>query len=514
MYFAAPQGAEKVNAMGVEFTTLAPVKPERDRALGWLREGRSVPLFREVLADLETPVSAYLKLAGDRPSFLLESIESSERLGRFSFLGGDPYLVVSMRDGIARFLEHGEERTEPFDDPMAVIDAELARRDVVNLPELPRFQGGAVGYMGYETVRYFEDIPLPAEDDLNLPDLVLMFVDTLVVFDHLTHSMKLVAQAVSTGDPEGDYDRAVERIERLAIRLASPATASTAIPAAGPRTGGKAILNRTQSDFESAVRKARKHITEGDIIQVVLSLRIARELSVPAFTVYRFLRTVNPSPYMFFLDLKDMQVVGASPEMLVQAEGPRVRTRPIAGTRPRGENPDADEAMAHELLADEKERAEHVMLVDLGRNDIGRVAKSGSVEVTDFMSVEKFSHVMHIVSQVEGDLIDGETATAALRACFPAGTLSGAPKIRAMEIIAELEPTWRGLYGGAVGYFSYSGDIDTAITIRTMLAKDGYGYVQAGAGIVADSDPETEFQECQNKARALLRAIDLAEGAG
>ncbi len=500
--------------MGVEFAPLAPLRPDRERALAWLREGRSVPLYREVLADLETPVSAYLKLAGDRPSFLLESIESSERLGRFSFLGGDPYLVLSMRDGVARFRENGVERTESFSDPMAVIDAELAQRKAVALPELPRFQGGAVGYLGYETVRYFEDIPLPAEDDLKLPDLVLMFVDTLVVFDHLTHSMKLVAHAVSSGDPEADYDLAVERIERLARRLTSPAVAGAAIPAARPRNGGRTILNRTRSDFEAAVRKAREYIVAGDIIQVVLSLRIARELRVPAFTVYRFLRTVNPSPYMFFLDLQEMQVVGASPEMLVQAEGRRVRTRPIAGTRPRGANPEEDQAMACELLADEKERAEHVMLVDLGRNDVGRVARRGSVEVTEFMSVEKFSHVMHIVSQVEGDLRSGETATAALRGCFPAGTLSGAPKIRAMEIIAELEPTRRGLYGGAVGYFSFSGDIDTAITIRTMLAKDGYGYVQAGAGIVADSDPETEFQECQNKARALLRAIDLAEEAG
>ncbi len=500
--------------MGIEFTTLAPIQPERDRALGWLREGRSVPLYREVLADLETPVSAYLKLADDSPSFLLESIESSERLGRFSFLGGDPYMVVTMRDGIARFLEDGQEREEPFTDPMAIIDRELARRSVVDLPELPRFQGGAVGYLGYEAVRYFEDLPLPAEDDLHLPDLCLMFVDTLVVFDHLTHSMKLVAHAVGTGDPEADYAAAEARIERLVRRLAGPLPAPTPIPATPPPEGIVPGLNRTQEDFEAAVRRAKRYITDGDIIQVVLSLRIARELKVSAFTVYRFLRTVNPSPYMFFLDMQDLQVVGASPEMLVQAEGRRVRTRPIAGTRPRGATPEEDDELARELLADEKERAEHVMLVDLGRNDVGRVVDSGSVEITEFMSVEKFSHVMHIVSQVEGDLHEGETATAALRACFPAGTLSGAAKIRAMEIIAELEPTRRGLYGGAVGYFSFSGDIDTAITIRTMLAKDGFGYVQAGAGIVADSVPETEFQECQNKARALLRAIELAEEAG
>ena len=499
--------------MGIEFTTLAPARPERDRALGWLREGRSVPLYREVLADLETPVSAYLKLAGDHPSFLLESVESSERLGRFSFLGGDPYLVVTMRDGIATFRENGEARDEPFSDPMGVIDRELARRNVVDLPELPRFQGGAVGYLGYEAVRYFEDIPLPANDDLNLPDLCLMFVDTLVVFDHLTHSMKLVSHAVATGDPEADYAAAEARIERLAGRLSAPLPAPTPIPAVPRANGVTTGLNRTREDFESAVRRAKQYITDGDIIQVVLSLRIARELNVAAFTVYRFLRTVNPSPYMFYLDLLDLQVVGASPEMLVQAEGRRIRTRPIAGTRPRGATPDEDDELARELLADDKERAEHVMLVDLGRNDLGRVAERGTVEMTDFMSVEKFSHVMHIVSQVEGDLREGETATAALRACFPAGTLSGAAKIRAMEIIAELEPTRRGLYGGAVGYFSYSGDIDTAITIRTMLAKDGYGYVQAGAGIVADSVPASEFEECQNKARALLRAIDLAEEA-
>ena len=511
---SASKGAKKADAMGVEFTALAPLQPERNRVIDWLSDGYSVPLYREILADLETPVSAYLKLAGEQPSFLLESIESSDRLGRFSFLGGAPYLVVSMRDGVAQFRESGGQRVASFTDPMSVIDEELARRNAVSLPELPRFQGGAVGYVGYETIQYFEDIPLASEDDLELPDLLLMFVDTLVVFDHFTHSMKLVAHAVNTGHPEQDYDRAVERIELLTRQLAVPSVHATPIRECDASDATASLINQTQADFELAVHRAKEYITAGDIIQVVLSLRIARKLNVSAFTVYRFLRTVNPSPYMFFLDFQDIEIVGASPEMLVQSEDNRIRTRPIAGTRPRGDSREADRAMAHELLADDKERAEHVMLVDLGRNDIGRVAQAGSVEVTDLMSIEKFSHVMHIVSQVEGDLEDGTTATAALRSCFPAGTLSGAPKIRAMEIIAELEPTRRGLYGGAVGYFSFSGDVDTAITIRTMLAKNGYGYVQAGAGIVADSVPESEYRECLNKAQALLRAINLAEGTG
>ena len=336
---------------------------------------------------------------------------------------------------------------------------------------------------------------------------MLMFVDTFIVFDHLHRTIKLVSQAVSTGDAPGDYRRAVARIDRLHDALRAPNDA-VALPFASPRSTplDEAPANMTQPEYERAVARTKEYIAAGDIIQAVISLRLVRELGVSAFSVYRQLRRINPSPYMYFLDMGEFEVVGASPEMLVQAEGRRIRTRPLAGTRPRGESPDEDAALAAELMASDKERAEHVMLVDLGRNDIGRVAAAGTVHVSTLMAVEKFSHVMHIVSEVEGELESGKTGLDALRACFPAGTLSGAPKIRAMEIIAEMESTRRGLYGGAVGYFSFSGDVDTAITIRTMVAKDGLSYVQAGAGIVADSDPEMEYNECLSKARAVNKS--------
>ncbi len=500
--------------MSVQLKSAAGVQPDREQVLDWLEQGRSVPVFRDVLADLETPVSTYLKLAGTGPSFLLESVESADRLGRYSFLGAAPYSVISMRDGVGRFVSDENDESWTYSDPLKVIEREIARRNSVAIPQLPRFQGGAVGFLGYEIVRHFEELPATGRDDLGLPDAMMMLVDTFVVFDHLRHSMKIVSQAVSTGNPVADFDRAVERIDELEEALSAPMD-THGFPFPAPHGAGTKSppANLTQAEYESSVVAAKEYIAAGDIIQVVLSLRLAKELRVPAFSVYRQLRRVNPSPYMFFLDMGDFQVVGASPEMLVQAEGREIRTRPIAGTRPRGETPEQDSAMEAELLASDKERAEHVMLVDLGRNDIGRVAEGGTVRVDTLMSVERFSHVMHIVSQVDGELREGRSGMDALRACFPAGTLSGAPKIRAMEIIAELEPTRRGLYGGAVGYFSFSGDLDTAITIRTMVAKNGCGYVQAGGGIVADSDPAAEYQECMNKAQAVLRAIDLAQEA-
>ena len=501
--------------MSVELGSATAVKPDRDTAVAWLDQGRSVPLYREILADLETPVSAYLKIAGGGRSFLLESVESSDRLGRYSFIGSEPYSVVRMRDGVQRICPDSDGEYSTFDDPLKVIEAELARRNAVSIPELPRFQGGAVGFLGYEVVRHFEELPPPGRDDLGLPDALLMFVDTFIVFDHLHRTIKLVSQAVSTGDPAGDYDRAVERIDRLHDALSAPNDARSLLPFAPSRstTLDQGPANMTRREYEDAVVRTKEYIAAGDIIQAVISLRLVRELDVSAFSVYRHLRRVNPSPYMYFLDMGGFQVVGASPEMLVQAEGRRVKTRPLAGTRPRGANPEEDSALADELMASDKERAEHVMLVDLGRNDVGRVAEGGTVHVSTLMAVERYSHVMHIVSEVEGDLESGKTGLDALRACFPAGTLSGAPKIRAMEIMAEMEPTRRGLYGGAVGYFSFSGDVDTAITIRTMVAKDGLGYVQAGAGIVADSDPEMEYEECMSKARAVMRAINLAQEA-
>jgi anthranilate synthase component 1 len=397
---------------------------------------------------------------------------------------------------------------------------------------MPRFQGGAVGYLAYECVRYFERLPTPERDDLALPDAVLMLADTLVVFDHVKHRMRVLAHAdisAHDGDVDAAYAEALHRIDALVARIQSPVTPTKD---EGPRTNGVAgdssfvepaldgakgpssseitsTVDRTL--YMAAVDQAKEYVYDGDIIQVVPSQRLSRPVSAHPFSIYRALRAVNPSPYMYLLCLDDTYVVGASPEMLVQVEDGAVRTRPIAGTRPRGQNAAEDERLGADLLADEKERAEHIMLVDLGRNDLGRVCAPGSVRVSTLMDVEKYSHVMHIVSEVEGKLRDDKDAYDALRSCFPAGTVSGAPKIRAMEIIAELEPCRRGIYAGAVGYFSYDGNLDTAIAIRTMVVKDGVAHVQAGGGIVADSVPATEYQESLNKAAALLRALDLAE---
>ena len=498
--------------MNVESTSAAEVHPARVKVIDWLDRGYSVPVYREILADLETPVSAYLKTASRGPSFLLESVESNDRQGRYSFLASRPYLLVEMRDGVGHFSPDPNGSSGIFTDPLRVIERELALRNAIPIPELPRFQGGAVGFLGYETVRHFEELPTPGRDDLGLPDVMMMFVDTFIVFDHLHRTVKLVSQAVNTGDSSGDYDRALARIDELEQVLAEPIDSRLVPFQSSEQTSLDELeANMTREEFEEAVVRTKDYIAAGDIIQAVISLRLVRELGASAFSIYRQLRRVNPSPYMYFLDMNDFQVVGASPEMLVQAEGRRIKTRPLAGTRPRGRDSQEDAAMVKELMASDKERAEHVMLVDLGRNDIGRVARGGSVYVGTLMAVEKFSHVMHIVSEVNGQLEADKTGMDALRACFPAGTLSGAPKIRAMEIIAEMEPTRRGIYGGAVGYFSFSGDVDTAITIRTMVAKDGRGYVQAGAGIVADSDPYMEYEECLSKARAVIRAIDLAQ---
>lgn len=500
--------------MSATYAELVPINPGRDEAISLLHQGFSVPVYREILADLETPVSAYLKLSGDAPSFLLESAESADTIGRYSFVGANPYLIVSMRDGHAEFQREGKRHKEKFDNPLDLIERELCSRNVKANPDLPRFQGGAVGFLGHESVCYFENIPTTGQDDLGVPDSTMMFVDSFVIFDHYTRSLKLVSQAVADGHPEQSYDRAIKSIEQMQRILNTPLEirSNKSRFVTSERTFDS--LNQSQSQHEKAVLRAKEYIASGDVIQVVLSVRIARTLSVPAFDVYRFLRQVNPSPYMFFLDLGDMQIAGASPEMLVQVEGDGIKVRPIAGTRWRGCDAAEDDKLAAELLNDEKERAEHVMLVDLGRNDVGRVAIGGTVNVPTLMAVEKFSHVMHIVSEVAGTLAPDMRSVDALRSAFPAGTLSGAPKIRALEIIDELEPTRRGVYGGAVGYFSFTGDVDTAISIRTMLARHGHAFVQAGGGIVADSNPKYEFNECMNKAQAVIRAIEMAEEVG
>ena len=471
--------------------TLAEVKELAGR-------GNLVPVYCEIMADLETPVSAYLKIARGSYSFLLESVEGGEQLARYSFLGTEPSLI----------LETGRE--QPVD-PLRLIEKELSRFQLVPISGLPRFHGGMVGYLGYEVARYFERLPSPVPDPLGLPESVMMLADSLLVFDHLTHKIRVVSHAHLDGDIESAYQKATRKIDSLVARLRQPIP--TQPEAKFSPTASPILSNFTQAEFEADVLKAKEHIYAGDVIQVVLSQRLARPMKADPFALYRALRSLNPSPYMYYLQLGDFYVVGSSPELLVRVEDAVVSTHPIAGTRPRGKSAAQDRALEEELRHDEKERAEHIMLVDLGRNDVGRVSEPGTVKVTQLMDIERYSHVMHLVSHVQGRLRTGLSQFDALRSCFPAGTVSGAPKIRAMQIIAELEPDKRGPYAGAVGYFGFSGNMDTAITIRTSLIKDGIAYIQAGAGIVADSIPEREYQECLSKAEALLKAMEQAEVA-
>ena len=464
-------------------------------------EANLIPVYREVVADLETPVSAYLKIARGAYSFLLESVEGGERLARYSFMGTEPY----------RVLRTGPGEPDGDGDPLLRVQAELERFTPAHVEGLPRFLGGAVGYLAYECAHYFEPrVPVPAVDPQGLPEAVFLFTDSLLVFDHLKHRIQIVAHAHVDGDADRAYADAVARVDELADRLAQR------LDGARSGVGGGEVpapaSNKTHEQYHDMVARAKEYIVAGDVIQVVPSQRLEIPLPGDPFDVYRSLRAINPSPYMYYLHLDDVDVVGASPEMLVRVEDGRVDTHPIAGTRRRGADAAEDRALEAELVASEKERAEHIMLLDLGRNDIGRVAKPGTVQVTQALEVERYSHVMHLVSHVTGRMADGASVYDALRACFPAGTVSGAPKIRAMEIIAELEGERRGLYAGAVGYFSFSGNMDTAIGIRTMVVKDGTAYVQAGGGVVYDSDPELERLETLQKADALLRAIADAQG--
>ena len=465
------------------------------------KDGNLVPIYREIVADLETPVSAFLKVNRGGYSFLLESVEGGQRLARYSFIGTEPYRVLATK---------GKQKT----DPLPLVAKELNKYKIVPVSGLPRFCGGAVGYLGYETVTRFEELPSPDRDPLGLPESLFMLVDTMLVFDHVTHKIKVLSHVHLDGDIEGAYQEAVDRIENLAGKLSQPLPSSQHTKAATHSMSSyKLSSNFSKEEFEASVLKIKQYITEGEAIQVVLSQRLAQPTDVTPFEIYRALRTINPSPYMFFLDFNDFHIIGASPEMLVRVEDGVVMTRPLAGTRPRGKTPAEDAMLEQELRSDEKERAEHIMLVDLGRNDIGRVSEPGTVEVSELMDVERYSHVMHLVTHVQGKLRRDLTAFDALRACFPAGTVSGAPKIRAMEIIAEFEPEKRGPYAGAAGYFSFSGNMDMAIAIRTMVMTKGVAYVQAGGGIVYDSVPEREYEESMNKARALLKAISQAESS-
>lgn len=487
--------------------------PSKEEFVRRSQSGNLVPVYRKVLADMETPVSAYRKIARGKYSFLLESVEGGEHLARYSFLGTDPFLIFKSKGQEVQIIERWRaDRIELEDgrDPLHVLKDLLARYKWVDDPDLPRFCGGAVGYIGYDTVRFFEKLPDTTTDDLEVPECFFVFTDILVVFDHLKHRMKIVCNPEVGSDPGTTYDLACEKIDEIVERLRS----TNLPPRSGPGENIEPpapVSNMTQQEYEASVEAAKEYIRAGDIIQVVLSQRLSTPLSADPFDVYRALRSVNPSPYMYYLAYDDIKLIGSSPEILVTEDRGMVTTRPIAGTRPRGKTEEEDRRLEEELLADEKERAEHIMLVDLGRNDIGRVCEYGTVNVDELMVIERYSHVMHIVSNVRGKLGADHDQFDVLRAAFPAGTLSGAPKIRAMEIIEELEPTRRGTYGGAIGYFSFSGNMDTCITIRTILVKDGVAYMQAGAGVVADSIPENEHRECMNKAGALLKAIEMAQ---
>ncbi len=505
-------------------------------------KGNLIPVYREILADTDTPVSAALKLGGT-PSFLLESVVGGEKWARYSFLGSRPSKVIrSWGKRIEIRDDQGGNKMFEVDDPLEVIKKEVETFRPVDVEGLPRFYGGFVGYIGYDMVRFFERIPDQDKPGLGLPDMFFMVADTMLIFDGLRQTIKIVSNVCLDGkDPAEVYQEAVEKIENVVERLrrstinsqqslvmsqesekrsqeANPSLCSGNPPTPPLEKGGKGGFEKgysssftTREAFEEAVLRGKEYIMSGDVIQVVLSQRFERKSYVDPFHIYRALRVINPSPYMYFIDTGDATLVGSSPEILVRLEGRKIILRPIAGTRRRGETEGEDVFLEAELKDDPKETAEHIMLVDLGRNDVGRVAEIGSVKVTELMTVERYSHVMHLVSNVEGNLRKGRDAFDVLRSCFPAGTVTGAPKVRAMEIIEELEPTSRGPYAGAVGYFSYSGNMDMCITIRTLVIKGDKVYVQAGAGIVADSIPKREYTETVNKAMGMMRAVDMAE---
>jgi len=470
--------------------------------------GTFVPVYKEIVADLLTPVSAFLKIAEYSDyAFLFESVEGGEQVGRYSFLGKDPFLIVRSRCG-KTVVDRGGQTFESDQDFVAAVRDLMADFRSPVIPGLPRFTGGAVGYLGYDAAAWFEPVKLQASSDVD-DEACFMLFDTVLVFDHLRHQILIVANARISHDQDlaalYQFARAkIEFVERELNRTLSMVAPVQAEPL-------EITSNVTREDFEDRVRTAKEHIAAGDIYQVVLSQRFETQFDAEPFTAYRALRHVNPSPYMYFLRIGDRTIVGSSPEMLVRVEGQKIQTHPIAGTRPRGSTVEEDRRLAEELLHSEKERAEHIMLVDLGRNDLGRVSEYGTVEVPTYMTIERYSHVMHIVSIVEGKLSGEHDRLDALVSCFPAGTVSGAPKVRAMEIIAELESGRRGVYAGAIGYLNCGGDLDFCITIRTVVIENGRAYVQAGAGIVADSDPAFEYEETRDKARAVIQALELAQ---
>ncbi|HNZ38863.1 MAG TPA: anthranilate synthase component I [Candidatus Latescibacteria bacterium] len=488
------------------------IAPSFEEAKRLVNAGAMLPVHRRILADTETPVSAYMKIrAEDRYSFLLESVEGAEKYARYSFLGVDPFLKFSASGTRSEAHDRRSNTNDVRDgNPISHLRELLHQHRGIPLEGLPRFSGGAVGYFAYDAVRWVEKISDSGTDDIGLDDAVFLFYDTVLVFDSVAHQIILVSNVRLTDDESElrvQYDAAVRKIAHLEKLLAYPVNPR---PVRG--TGiSELSANMTREQFERAVEVAKEFIRAGDIIQVVLAQRFRVKIASGAFDIYRRLRIVNPSPYMFFLALDDTEILGASPELLCRVEAGVVHVRPIAGTRRRGATEDEDRHLEDELRADPKERSEHIMLVDLGRNDVGKVAIPGTVRVSEFMVVERYSHVMHLVSHINGRLREDQDRLDAFFSCFPAGTLSGAPKVRAMEIIDDLEPTRRGVYGGAIGYFDFAGNLDTCIAIRTVLVKNGVAFIQAGAGIVADSDASSEYEETLNKSRAMISAIEMAE---
>ncbi len=491
----------------------SPYSLSLDQFRQYAGKGNLVPLYREILADYETPVSAFAKIDHGPSAYLLESIEGGEKWARYSFLGsGSPIVVYEDRGDLLVVQGARKKRIPSRGNPLERLREMMEGYRPVTVPDLPPFVGGAVGYLSYDMVRTFEDLPARQKDSLNLPDFAFLLTDTMLIFDNVAHKIKVVATAHVTAKGargiKDAYRSATDRIERTITRLKRPLRHTR------PHRRRRPVnftANMSKADFEKMVMRTKEYIRAGDIVQAVLSQRWETNIQTPPLQLYRALRVVNPSPYMYYLRIAGVELVGSSPETLVRCENGVISLRPIAGTRRRGVTAEEDQQMERRLLADEKERAEHVMLVDLGRNDVGRVAKPGSVTVDSLMHVERYSHVMHIVSNVTGQLDASKTSYDVLRACFPAGTVSGAPKIRAMQIIDELEPNRRGLYAGAVGYFSFSGNMDMCINIRTVVVKKHQAFIQAGAGIVADSNSEHEYEETCNKARAMMKAVELAE---
>lgn len=493
------------------------VFPSKDDFIRLIKNYNVIPVYLEINADLDTPVSAYLKLKKSDYSFLLESVEGQEKIARFSFLGADPALVFKSTSRCIQVFEPHKGSEKLFstaDTPLDEIREIMRGFKAAPVVGLPRFYGGLVGYAGYDMVRFFEDIPDKNRDDLGVPDCVFMLTDTLLVFDHVKHTIKIVANVIipekqarrSLSGSLRLYKGAIKKINSICAQLKKPLLDKIVQNKQGKVV--EVFSNFRKMEFEHIVKKAKEYIRKGDVIQVVPSQRFKMKVAKDPFRIYRDLRSLNPSPYMYFLKLKELCLVGSSPEMFIRCEGGVVETRPIAGTRPRGKDDIQDERLKKQLLGSSKEKAEHIMLVDLGRNDLGRVCKTGTVKVDEFMSIEKYSHVMHLVSSVKG-ILDNKRHDIydVLKATFPAGTVSGSPKIRAMEIIDELENTRRGTYAGCVGYLSFSHNLDTCITIRTILIKNNFAYIQAGAGIVVDSVPEKEYFETVNKAKALIEAI-------